>query len=72
MNKQSFITILLTIFMSIIGARGFAYDIEVANSDGKTIYYSWANEAKTEFLMNIPPLNDRVNNKIIVDLFNRL
>ena len=27
--------------MSMVGARGFAHDIEVANSDGKTIYYNY-------------------------------
>ena len=43
MNKQSFITILLTVLMSMAGAKTFAHDIEVANSDGKTIYYKWAN-----------------------------
>ncbi len=43
MNKQSFITILLTVLISTTGAKSFAYDIEVANSDGVTIYYKWAN-----------------------------
>lgn len=47
MKKQSLITILLTILMSVTGAKAFAHDIEAANSDGKTIYYVWANEAKT-------------------------
>ena len=48
MKKQSFITILLTVLMSMIGAKAFAYDFAVANSDGVTIYYEWANEEKTE------------------------
>ena len=43
MNKQSFLTILLTMLMSMAGAKAFAHDIEVANSDGVTIYYSWTN-----------------------------
>ena len=43
MNKQSFITILLTVLISMTGAKAFAHDIEVANSDGKTIYYVWTN-----------------------------
>ena len=43
MNKQSFITILLTVLISTTVAKSFAYDIEVANSDGVTIYYKWAN-----------------------------
>ena len=37
--KHVYYTYLLTILMSMVGARGFAHDIEVANSDGKTIYY---------------------------------
>lgn len=41
MNKQSFITILLPILMSMTGAKVFAHDIEVKNADGKTIYYHW-------------------------------
>ena len=48
MNRQSFITILLTILMSMTGAKAFAHDIEIVNDDGVTIYYIWANEAKTE------------------------
>ena len=34
MNKQSIITILLTILMSMTGAKTFAHDIEVKNADG--------------------------------------
>ena len=48
MKKQSFIAILLTVLMSLTGAKAFAYDIAVANNDGVTIYYKWANEEKTE------------------------
>ena len=43
MKKQSFITILLTMLMSMVGAKAFAHDIAVANSDGVTIYYVWIN-----------------------------
>lgn len=43
MNKQSFITILLTVLMSMIGVKTFAHDIELANDDGVTIYYNWTN-----------------------------
>ena len=43
MNKQSFITILLTMLMSMTGAKAFAHDIEVKNSDDVTIYYVWTN-----------------------------
>ena len=43
MNKQSLIITLLTVLMSMSGAKAFAHDIEVANDDGVTIYYNWAN-----------------------------
>lgn len=52
MNKQSFITFLLTMLMSMIGAKTFAHDIETVNNDGVTIYYVWANEAKTELAVS--------------------
>lgn len=41
MKKQSFYAIMLTLLMSMVGAKTFAHDIAVANSDGKTIYYNW-------------------------------
>jgi hypothetical protein len=46
-KKQSFITFLLTVLMSMVGESVFAHNIAVANSDGKTIYYVWTNN-KTE------------------------
>ena len=42
MNKQSFITILLTVLMSMAGAKAFAYDFDRKN-DGVTIYYNLIN-----------------------------
>ena len=48
MNKQSFITILLTMLMNMTGAKAFAYDFAVPNSDGVYICYVWANSEKTE------------------------
>ena len=44
--KQSFITILLTVLMSMTGAKSFANDIAVANDDGVTIYYNYINDGK--------------------------
>ena len=41
MNKQSLIITLLTVLMSMSGAKAFAHDIEVVNDDGVTIYYEW-------------------------------
>ena len=52
MNRQSFITIQLTILMSMIGAKAFAHDIAVPNSDGVTICYVWANSEKTELAVS--------------------
>ena len=46
MNKQSLITILLTVLISIVTTKAFAQDIEVANADGVTIYYKWINDNK--------------------------
>ena len=56
MNKQSLFTILLTVLMSITGAKAFAHDIEVANDDGVTIYYVWANN-NTELSVSYRGLN---------------
>ena len=43
--KQLNITFLLTMLMSMIGIQAFAHDIEVANADGVTIYYSYTNNS---------------------------
>jgi hypothetical protein len=43
MNKQSFISILFAVLMSMTGAKAFAHDIEIPNADGETIYYVWIN-----------------------------
>ena len=41
MSKQSFITILLTMLMSMTGTKAFAHNIKATNDDGVTIYYVW-------------------------------
>lgn len=46
MNKQSLITILLTVLMSMTGAKAFADYIVVANSDGVNISYTIMNDKK--------------------------
>ena len=51
MNKQSIITILLTMLMSMTGAKAFAHDIEAKNADNVTIYYVWINN-NTELSVN--------------------
>ena len=49
--KQLHITFLLTVLMSMAGAKTFAHDIAVTNDDGVTIYYKWANN-KTELAVS--------------------
>ena len=41
--KQIKLTVLLTVLMSMVGAKAVAHDIEVANADGVTIYYNFIN-----------------------------
>ena len=50
MNKHSFIPILLTVLMSMVGTKALAYDIIVENADGVNIYYRWINN-KTELMV---------------------
>ena len=44
--KQVKLTFLLTVLMSMVGAKSFAHDIEVKNADGVTIYYNYINDGK--------------------------
>ena len=57
MNKQFFITILLIVLMSMIGASAFAqyddYPIGVPNVNGDMIYYKWTNN-HTELAVTNP------------------
>ena len=43
--KQLKLTFLLAVLMSMVGAKAFAHDIEVANADGVTIYYKLINNS---------------------------
>lgn len=43
--------VLLVVLISLFGAKALAHDIEVANADGKTIYYDWINN-KTELAVS--------------------
>ena len=45
--KQLNFTICITILMSMVGAKTFAYDVAVENKDGVTICYNYIND-KTE------------------------
>ena len=42
--KHIKLTFLLTVLMSMVGAKAFAQDIEVKNADGVTIYYNYIND----------------------------
>ena len=42
--KRQNLTILLTIFLSMIGLNTLAHDIEVENNDGVTLYYNYTND----------------------------
>ena len=47
--KQYYVTFLLTVIMSMVGAKASAYDVEATNADGVTIYYKWVDSNnKTE------------------------
>ena len=39
--KQFNLTILLTVLVSMVSTKAFAYDVAVKNEDGKTIYYNY-------------------------------
>ena len=41
--KRINIPLFLTVLMSMVGNRTFAYDIAVKNTDGVTIYYNFIN-----------------------------
>ena len=43
MKNQLLISFLLTVLLSMTGIKAYAHDIEVANAQGKTIYYVWTN-----------------------------
>ena len=45
MNNK-FIKILFTLLSLMAGTKAFAYDIEVKNADGVTIYYNYINDSK--------------------------
>ena len=49
--KQLCISFILTLLMGMGGTEVFAHDIEMANSDGVTIYYIWIN-SKTELAVS--------------------
>lgn len=46
MKKQLRLSVLLTVLMSMIGAKALAYEFQVENNDGITIYYNYTNDGK--------------------------
>ena len=46
MMKHFISTILPTMLLCMFGAKAYAYDIEVKNADGVTIYYNYINNEK--------------------------
>ena len=55
-------------FKALVNKKVVLNKSMLSNSDAKIL----ASEAGVEFLMNIPPLNERTKNNIIVDLFKKL
>ena len=50
--KHFKLTFLLTVLMSMVGAKALAHDIAVKNADGKTIYYVWTTDNKTKLAVS--------------------
>ena len=50
-HKNKLAIVLMSLFAVMSSIKSFAYDIEVANEDGITIYYSWNND-KTELAVS--------------------
>ena len=48
--KHFKLTFLLTILMSMVGAKGLAHDIEVKNDDGVTIYYRYNSDKASVYV----------------------
>ena len=68
--KQFSISILLTMLMSMVGTNVFAYDIEVENNDGVTIYYNYINDG-TELEVTTGNYSGAVNIPEEVTFMNR-
>ena len=62
-------TFLLTALLSMVGARAIAHDIEVANADGVTIYYKWANyntELSVSYRTDYNYYSDRYTGNVVI------
>ncbi len=63
--KHLKLTFLLAVLSSIVGANVYAHDIEVANADGVTIYYKWANN-QTELAVSYSYYSDRYSGAVSI------
>ena len=52
---------MLIVLMGMTGAKAFAYDIAAKNADDITIYYVWANDAKTELAVSYNVRYEKTN-----------
>ena len=55
--KHIKLTFLLTVLMSMVGAKAFAQDIEVKNADGVLIYYNYINDGLELAVAKYPDSN---------------
>ena len=63
--KHLKLTFLLTVLMSMVGAKAFAHDIEVKNADGVTIYYEWTNNNTELAVAGAPSFEDYSGHVVI-------
>ena len=63
--KQIKLTFLLAVLMSMVGAKAFAYDIEVKNSDGVTICYNYINDG-LELEVTESPSSYRYKGNVVI------
>ena len=63
--KQQIITFLLTLLMSMVCIKATAHDIEVANADGKTIYYVWTNN-QTELSVTSSDYSNKYTGNVVI------
>ena len=62
--KHVYYTYLLTILMSMAGATASAHDIEVANSDGKTILYNYNSDGSSVSVA--PNFSDKYTGDVVI------
>ena len=63
--KQFKLTFLLTVLMSMVGAKAFAYDFGLKNADGQFIYYEYTNN-NTELAVSRGIYYDKYTGDIVI------